>query len=268
MSIEDLRARVEQIHWYHTIDVGNGIRTPGVDDTPRKLNTLRMPEDLEGKSVLDVGPWDGFFSFEAERRGAANVLATDSFCWSGEGWGSKEGFSLARETLGSKVRDMEIEVHELSPETVGVFDVVLFLGVLYHLENPLLALERIHSVTGNRLILSTETDLLWTASPAMAFYPTDELNHDPTNWWGPKSGGGRGDASDGGISSSTGRLRLPPHPQTRSRDQLESKAVRPVHPDAQAGSDRLPRMALGVYNENKGGASRHRRDRRLDRRPG
>jgi tRNA (mo5U34)-methyltransferase len=185
VSIEDLRARVEHIHWYHTIDLGNGIRTPGVDDTLRKLATLRMPEDLTDKSVLDVGAWDGFFSFEAERRGAAKVLATDSFCWGGEGWGTKEGFDLAREVLGSKVRDIEIEVHELSPETVGVFDVVLFLGVLYHLENPFLALDRVSSVTGDHLILSTETDLLWTTAPAMAFYPANELNDDPTNWWGP-----------------------------------------------------------------------------------
>jgi tRNA (mo5U34)-methyltransferase len=176
---------MERIRWYHSIDLGDGVRTAGVDDTPRKLITLGMPDSLEGKRVLDVGAWDGFFSFEAERRGAASVLATDSFCWSGKGWGTKDGFNLAREVLASDVKDMEIEVEELSPGTVGMFDVVLFLGVLYHLENPLSALERIYSVTGDRLILSTETDLLWTRSPAMAYYPNDELNQDPTNWWGP-----------------------------------------------------------------------------------
>ena len=112
-------------NWYHTLDLGHGIRTPGVDDTPRKLETLHMPDDLQGQSVLDVGAWDGFFSFEAERRGARDVLATDSFCWSGEGWGSKEGFDLARQMVDSKVRDKEISVDDLSPQTVGVFDLVL-----------------------------------------------------------------------------------------------------------------------------------------------
>lgn len=144
-----------------------------------------MPDDLTGSSVLDIGAWDGFFSFAAERRGAQRVLATDSFCWDGGGWGTKAGFDLARRALNSKVEDKRIEVIDLSPDTVGVFDVVLFLGVLYHMKHPLLALERVASVTRTQLIMQTQVDMLAVARPAMAFYPGTELNGDPTNWVGP-----------------------------------------------------------------------------------
>jgi tRNA (mo5U34)-methyltransferase len=113
------------------------------------------------------------------------VLAPDPYCWGGDGWGTKEGFELARRALGSAVEDREIDVLDLSPETVGVFDVVLFLGVLYHLKDPMTALERVFSVTGDRLIMSTLVDITWSRRPAVAFYPGTEANQDPTNWWGP-----------------------------------------------------------------------------------
>ncbi len=185
MISEDLSARVSKIRWYHTIDLPGGVLTPGADDTRTRLAQMRMPENLSGLSVLDIGAWDGFFSFEAERRGADRVLATDRFCWTGEAWGTKEGFLLARDVLHSKVEDFEIDVMDLSPEKVGTFDLVLFLGVLYHMRHPLLALEKVFSVTKNQLILDTEIDLIGHSSPAMAFYPDRELNNDATNWWGP-----------------------------------------------------------------------------------
>jgi tRNA (mo5U34)-methyltransferase len=106
--------------------------------------------------VLDIGAWDGFFSFEAERRGA------------------------------SRVEDVDIDVLDLRPERVGgTFDVVFFLGVLYHLPNPLLALERVASVASDLLILETVVDMVGVRRPTAAFYPGRELNDDPTNWWGP-----------------------------------------------------------------------------------
>lgn len=108
-----------------------------------------------------------------------------SFCWSGDGWGTKDGFNLARKVLNSKVEDLEIDVLELSPEKVGAFDLVLCLGVLYHRRNPLLALERIFSVTKCQLILDTHVECLMTNRPMIAFYPGNELNNDPTNWCGP-----------------------------------------------------------------------------------
>ena len=181
----DLAARAEAIRWYHSIDLGGGIVTKGVDDSPVRLARLDLPQSLAGLTVLDIGAWDGFFSFEAERRGASRVVAADYFSWHGDGWGSKAGFELARAALGSKVEDIDIDVTDLSPERVGQFDVVLFLGVLYHLRHPLLAVERIASVTRTLLILETVVDMVGIRRPAMAFYPGRELNNDPTNWWAP-----------------------------------------------------------------------------------
>jgi tRNA (mo5U34)-methyltransferase len=186
MTIDDLKSEVAKINWWHRIDLGNGIITPGIDRTPERLKTLHMSDDLHGKTVLDIGAWDGFFSFEAERRGASRVLAIDSFCWDGgEGWGTKAGFNFARQALHSRVEDMEIDVMELSPERVGVFDLVLFLGVLYHMRHPLMALERVFSVTGRQLILETHVSMIWYKHPAMIFFPGSELYNDDTNWWGP-----------------------------------------------------------------------------------
>lgn len=139
--------------------------------------------------MLDIGAWDGFFSFEPERRGAAHVFAADHFSWHGVGWGTgqgKAGFELARTALGSHVEDVDVDVMDLSPTTVGgPFDVVLFLGVLYHLRHPFFALERVASVTRGLLILETVVDMLGMSRPAVAFYSDRELNNDPTNWWGP-----------------------------------------------------------------------------------
>jgi tRNA (mo5U34)-methyltransferase len=180
-----LATEISKISWFHTFNFGNGIVTSGYDDSHKRIRTLHMPEDLSGMTVLDIGSWDGFFAFEAERRGASRVLATDSFCWNGDGWGTKDGFNLARKVLNSKVDDLEIDVLELSPEKVGTFDLVLCLGVLYHMRDPLLALERIFSVTKRQLILDTHVEHLMTNRPMIAFYPGAELNNDPTNWCGP-----------------------------------------------------------------------------------
>jgi tRNA (mo5U34)-methyltransferase len=185
MVDDELRSEVSRIRWYHQIDFGNGLTSPGVDNTPLRLARLDLPRTLSGKTVLDVGAWDGFFSFEAERRGAARVLATDSYSWSGDGWATKAGFELARRALGSRVEDRQIDILDLSPAEMGSFDVVLCLGVLYHMRHPLLALERLASVTKELLVLETVVDMVGTRVPAMAFYPGTELNDDPTNWWGP-----------------------------------------------------------------------------------
>ena len=186
---EALLQQVTALRWFHQIPLGNGVVTPGVDDTAAKLQRLKLPESFQGRTVLDIGAWDGFFSFEAERRGASRVVALDSFSWDGGGWGTKACFDLARQTLRSKVEDRRMEVLDLSPESVGTFDVVFFLGVLYHLRHPLLALEKVASVTRQQLILETKVDLLAWRTPAMAFYVGDDLNHDPTNWWAPNVAG-------------------------------------------------------------------------------
>jgi tRNA (mo5U34)-methyltransferase len=185
MTVADLERRVAAHRWYHSIDLGGGIVTRGIDDTPLRLARLELPASLAGLSVLDIGAWDGFFSFECERRGAARVVATDYYSWHGSGWGAKAGFELAREALGSRVEDVDIDVMDIAPEPLGTFDLVLFLGVLYHLRHPLLAIEKIAAVTRGTLVLETVVDLVGLGRPAMAFYPDRELNRDPTNWWGP-----------------------------------------------------------------------------------
>jgi tRNA (mo5U34)-methyltransferase len=74
---------------------------------------------------------------------------------------------------------------DITPHRVGTFDVVLFLGVLYHMRHPLLALERVASLTTEQLIVQTQIDMLGIRRPAMAFYEGSECNGDPTNWCGP-----------------------------------------------------------------------------------
>ncbi len=130
-AVEQLRAAVANRPWFHTIDLGNGVVTPGADDSPFKLRTIGMPADLTGKRVLDIGAWDGFFSFEAERRGGT-VMAVDHYVWSGTGILDKGGFDLAKRALGSNVEERTLRVEELPSAGLGQFDVVLFLGVLYH----------------------------------------------------------------------------------------------------------------------------------------
>ncbi len=185
MKQSELQEAVAGIQWAHRIDLGQGVVTPGLWDTPKMLQRLRLPQDLSGQTVLDIGCWDGFYSFEAERRGASRVVATDSFIWRGKSWGSKAGFELARQVLNSRVEDLEIDVLELSPERAGVFDLVLFLGVLYHMKHPMLALERVAAVTRRLLIVETVIELLYVPAKALLFCQDGELGRDDSNWFAP-----------------------------------------------------------------------------------
>ena len=188
--------------WFHSIDLGGGVVTPGrkgggEDYMRRELEGLRLP-DLSGKSVLDIGAWDGFYAFEAERRGASRVVALDRYVWELDIHGpppspgplpGKRGFDAAHRALGSSVDAVVGEFMELDPAELGRFDVVFFLGFLYHLEEPLAALRRLASVT-------TELALIETAAVEVAgledralweFYGADELDGDATNWWAPNA---------------------------------------------------------------------------------
>lgn len=181
---DELRGAALNRPWFHTIDLG-GIVTPGVDRSAEKLVRIRMPERLDRLSVLDVGAYDGFFSFEAERRGAKRVVAADKYCWSLTGMGDGRGFDIAHELLDSKVEKKLIAVEDISPETVGIFDLVLFLGVLYHAPDPFGYLKRVRSVCKSQLILETHVDALDYPRPALVFYPGATLNNDPSNHFGP-----------------------------------------------------------------------------------
>lgn len=183
-------------HWYHQISLMPGLVTPGINDSQQILDALRLPERLDGLRVLDIGARDGFFSFECERRGA-EVVAIDSMP------PEATGFPIAKELVGSQVEMLQRNVYDLSPEEFGTFDLVLFLGVLYHLRDPMLALDRIWSVARDKLIVETqmideallvgpnrfkrlaELDPELEQIPLMQFYPGDALNEDPTNVWAP-----------------------------------------------------------------------------------
>jgi tRNA (mo5U34)-methyltransferase len=163
------------------MDIGD-FRTRGHYDPSKRIGRLGLDESLVGKSVLDVGAWDGFYSFEAERRGAASVFATDHYCWSGEGWGSRDGFDAAHKILGSKVIAIDVEPHDLHPEMIGgKADIVLFLGVLYHLPDPMSALRALRTVTGDQLIIET-LGYYSTRQPLFRAFRQREWEGDPTTY--------------------------------------------------------------------------------------
>lgn len=201
-SEEDYRRARERIasveHWYHQVEVLPGLVTPGVNNSARALSELPLPDDLSGQRVLDIGARDGFFSYECERRGA-DVLAIDYMP------AGQTGFQVTSDLLGSQVEFQQDNVYNLSAERYGEFDLVLFLGVLYHLRDPMLALDRIWDVCRGRLIVETqlldnafqdangEFRTLASISPeleeaaVMQFYPGASLNEDPTCVWAPNS---------------------------------------------------------------------------------
>jgi tRNA (mo5U34)-methyltransferase len=186
-SPEDLLKLSKKIRWFHSIRFPDGSKSNGyVDpDVHFTLFQKHLP-DINGKTILDIGAWDGYYSFKAEELGAIRVLATDHFCWNGPGWGTKDGFDLARKILNSSVESLEIDVPYIRPETVGRWDVVFFLGVLYHRTDFYESFRRAASVTDELLVVDTVVDLEVDQSiPLIRFYPDSGLAADPTNWFVP-----------------------------------------------------------------------------------
>jgi tRNA (mo5U34)-methyltransferase len=184
----NLQSRVAEFPWHHSIDLGGGVVTPGgkslaICNAEASLIFDRV--DLTGCAVLDIGAWNGLFSFQAKRRGAARVLATDSYCWSHPQIRGRETFDLARSALGLELDSREIDVANLSVETVGEFDIVLYLGVFYHRYDAIEALAKVARLAKQALIVETHLELREVDVPAMVFFPGRELANDPTNWWGP-----------------------------------------------------------------------------------
>jgi tRNA (mo5U34)-methyltransferase len=192
MNREELRKRLESDaarsnaemasgSWWHSIDLGNGVITEGVhpiEELRDNFRYFKLPEDLRGKSLLDIGCWDGFYSFESERRGA-RVTSVD--CW------RPENFFRAHRALDSQAEFHELSVYDVTREHLGAFDIVLFLGVLYHLRHPLLALEQVCEVTREFAIIETHVidNIYQSQNPVMEFYEFDELGGQYDNWWGP-----------------------------------------------------------------------------------
>jgi tRNA (mo5U34)-methyltransferase len=192
MDVETVRARVAgHRNWYHRIELRPGLVTPGTHDSQKALSALDgvgLPASCTGLRVLDIGCRDGFFAFEMERRGA-NVLAVDY------AEPTLTGFSIAAEALGSRVDYRVLNVYDLDPERDGLFDLVLFLGVLYHMRNPVLALDRVRRVAAPGGLAFVETQIC--AEPGIAdrdqplwqFFPRDSLRGDATNKWAPNVAG-------------------------------------------------------------------------------
>jgi tRNA (mo5U34)-methyltransferase len=221
----DLEAAAAEVAWWHSIALAPDLVTEGVKSSEtlgRELAELRLP-DLRGKTVIDIGAWDGYFSFAAERAGAARVVAVDFLTWSidlpafnrygaecerrGEQVGDvrylpelgiwqpeslpgKRGFDVAHEALNSSVEVLVADFLDLDPDVVGTFDVVLFLGVIYHLKDPLGAAEQVRRLTRELAVVESEAIhvpgqeqlALWR------FHGVDQL-HGGGNWWVPNRRG-------------------------------------------------------------------------------
>jgi tRNA (mo5U34)-methyltransferase len=174
--------------WYHSFDLPDGTQIEGfipLDTLKWRWSRFPIPAVLKGKRVLDTGAWDGWFSFEAERRGA-EVTAIDCV--------EVPHFLEIHRKLGSRVDYRVLDFYELAEARLGTFDYVLFLGILYHLKHPLLALEMVCGLTTDTAIVEsfvTDGDT-WQEHiadvPAMEFYETDELGNQLDNWIGPSVG--------------------------------------------------------------------------------
>jgi tRNA (mo5U34)-methyltransferase len=176
--------------WFHSFILADGTQIYGA----KSLEVLRLefdevfgPINLTGRSVLDIGAWNGAFTLEAMRRGAGRVLSVDFYTWLDPRLRGLEKFLYIRRDSGFKNIDYKLlDVQDISKATVGTFDIVLFLGVFYHLREPLSILDRLADIAQDRLILETYLDPIDDVNyPAMRYYPGAELAGDPTNWWGP-----------------------------------------------------------------------------------
>lgn len=200
-ALRDLQAHP---FWYHTIDLAPGVTTPGWFDLRRSLDAIPLP-DVRGKRCLDIGTYDGFFAFELERRGAAHVVATDIedhtlWDWPADARPGLEGveegrhismhgppkgtgFRLIAELIGSNVEWRTCNIYDLSPDDLGMYDVVVCGSLLLHLRDPIRALEAVRSVTRGVLVSSDQIEL-WTSVLARG-RPLFKLNGSGQfcQWW-------------------------------------------------------------------------------------
>lgn len=182
----NLREMIDSVPvWYHTFEFAPGLVTPGARMSRQLLIQLNLPADMSGLRVLDIGARDGFFSFECERRGAAEVVAIDYVP------PEQTGFLVAKEILGSRLDLVHDNIYNLTSEKYGQFDIVLFLGLLYHLPDPVHALDIIFDMMKPSARLFLETIVIDDDLPAeivhrplMEFYPSFSKDSDPTNYWG------------------------------------------------------------------------------------
>ncbi len=177
MTVDEKRRRMQAFTWYHTVDLGDGVSTPGQYDHRGIVSMYGIPDDLSGKTVLDVGPAHGFFAFEFERRGAARVLTVELPSWSSHDGSPAlmadfernddderkqaylhDALSFAIEARGSSVEQQYCSVYDLDPAVQGTFDVVFCASVLLHVTDPVRALYAIRGVTADHALIATSID--------------------------------------------------------------------------------------------------------------
>jgi tRNA (mo5U34)-methyltransferase len=190
---EQLAAQAAGYAWYHTLELTDGVVTTGMFDHRPAVDRYMIPRDLSGMRCLDVGTMDGFWAFEMERRGAAEVVAADVSKVNDLDWPvlwrprikptideTKQGrFELAHAALGSKVKRVERSVYALDAE-LGQFDLIFSGDLLIHLKDPITALERIRSVCrGSAIICNPIKRFRFRRRRALAeFDGIDEFQ-----WW-------------------------------------------------------------------------------------
>ena len=161
--VADVQSELDELLWYHTVDVVPGAVTRGWWDLRHALPLLPIP-DVRGKRCLDVGTWDGFYAFELERRGAAEVVAVDLADLTDIDWPPEvradptfdptlsgeqprpAGFRLLHRLLESKVEWRGCSIYDLDPAELGTFDLVVVGSLLVHLRDPVRALDAVRRV--------------------------------------------------------------------------------------------------------------------------
>jgi len=196
-SAESLEAEVAAREWYHTLELAPGLVTPGHLDTRQIVDEIPFPPSLTGLRCLDVGTFNGFWAFEMERRGAAEVVAVDVLDPERWDWpaasdpkaiaaiGRRQagggGFEIAKRALGSAVRRLDRSVYDLDERELGRFDLVYLGSLLVHLRDPVGALERVRGVCDGSLIVVDGIDLpLSTLFPR---HPVARLDGRGRPWW-------------------------------------------------------------------------------------
>jgi tRNA (mo5U34)-methyltransferase len=173
-------------YWFQKIEVLPGLYSAGWSDPAiEKLPYFGLPDDLTGMRVLDIGCAEGFFSFEAEKRGCREVIGIDSFP------DSIRRFNIVKAARQSNATAFLMNIYDLEPKRLGTFDLVLFYGVFYHLKHPQYALERIRSICTGELLFQTHIyeEPAVKGTPWARYFPHGMLsgtNHDlfdPTVFW-------------------------------------------------------------------------------------
>lgn len=180
----------DEIRWWHTIDLGGGVLTKGrIPYQSQMWNAMIIPANLKGKSVLDIGAWDGFYSFLCESRGATRILAIDSelhwFKDDPDRPVKDEGFQFAKEALNSKVEYRTMDAFDID-KLDEKFDIILAYGVIYHLHSPYLAIKKMYDICNEKLLIESYViqDVNLGDGGLAYFYYEGELMGDPSNWWG------------------------------------------------------------------------------------